>query len=362
VEPARISVLYGFESLERRAIESAESGELLAFAGIDDVRIGDTLTELDAPDPLPRIEVDALTVAMLFMVNNGPFAGLEGRFVTSRQLKERLELETRSNVALDVQPTERADAFEVRGRGELQLAIMIETMRREGYEFMVSRPEVILREVEGRRHEPVEHVFLDVPDEHVGTVTERLSQRKGRMLNLKSEGSGRTDLEFAVPSRGLIGFRGQFLTETRGQGVMSALMSGWEPWAGAIPQRTSGALVADRQGKVTAYASLSMEDRGELFVEVGTPVYQGMIVGERNRPQDLDVNIVRERKLSNVRSSTAEVLVSLRPPRILTLDQAIEFIAEDELVEVTPKAIRLRKRELDASKREVLRKRAKAES
>jgi GTP-binding protein len=361
--PARFSVLYSFDGLRRVQVEEVEAGDVVAFAGIDEVHIGDTISDVDAPEPLPRIEVDALTVAMVFMVNDGPFAGLEGKFVTSRQIKARLELEMRRNVALDVQATERADAYEVRGRGELQLAVLIETMRREGYEFLVSRPEVITRrDDDGRLLEPMEHVFVDLPDEFVGVVTEKISQRKGRMLSLENHGSGRVDLEFMVPSRGMIGFRGEFLTDTRGQGVLSTLVAGWEPWCGEIPQRVSGALVADRQGKVTSYASLSMEDRGELFVAVGTAVYRGMLVGERNRPQDLDVNIVRERKVSNVRSSTGEILVTLRPPKLLTLDQAIEFIANDELVEITPQSIRLRKRVLDPSEREVLRKKAKKQA
>ncbi len=361
VRPAKFSVLYSFEGLGRQSVTEVEAGDIVAIAGVDDVRIGDSVVELENPRPLPRIEIDELTVSMLFLVNSGPFAGLEGKYVTSRQIRDRLEMETRRNVAIQVRPTDRADAYEVRGRGELQLAVLIETMRREGYECLVSRPEVITREIDGKKHEPVESVFFDVPDEYVGVVTEKLSRRKGRMVNLQATGSGRTNLEFRIPSRGMIGFRGEFLTDTRGAGVMNALFAGYEPWFGAIPRRMTGALVADRQGKVTSYASQSMEDRGELFVAVGTPVYQGMIVGERNRSDDLDVNIVRERKLTNMRSSGADVLVTLRPPRVLTLDQAIEFISEDELVEVTPENIRLRKRELDPSRRDVLRKKARKE-
>jgi GTP-binding protein len=361
VRPARFSVLYTFAGLQRLAVDEVEAGDIVAFAGVEGVAIGDTVTDLDAPRPLPRIHVDEPTVSMLFLVNGGPFAGREGSRLTSRQIRERLELETRRNVALRVMPTDRPDALEVHGRGELQLAILIETMRREGFELLVSRPEVIVREEGGRRLEPMEHIYLDVPEAFVGVVTEKLSLRKGRLTNLVNHGTGRVHLEFRIPSRGLIGFRSEFLTDTKGAGVMNALFDGYDAWAGPIPQRISGALVADRPGRVTAYASFGLEERGELIVAVGTEVYGGMIVGERNRSGDLDVNIVREKKLTNIRSSTAETLETLRPPLRLTLEQAIEFIAEDELVEVTPESLRLRKRELDPSRREVLRKRARAE-
>jgi GTP-binding protein len=260
-------------------------------------------------------------------------------------------------VALSVGDSERTDAFEVRGRGELQMAILIETMRREGYEFLVSRPQVLTRIRDGVKQEPMEHLYLDVPEEFVGVATEKLSIRKGRMINLTNHGTGRVNLEFRIPSRGLIGYRGELLTDTKGTGVMNSLMDGYDTWAGPIPQRTSGALVADRKGKVTAYASFGLEERGFLFVPPTTEVYEGMIVGERNRVGDLDVNIVREKKLTNMRSSTSDVLVTLRPPRTLDLDQAIEFIAEDELVEITPGAIRLRKMVMNAQQREQARKR-----
>jgi GTP-binding protein len=327
-------------------------------AGVEDVRIGDTITDLEAPQPLPRIRVDEPTVAMLFMVNAGPFAGRDGRWLTSRQIRDRLESERLRNVAIEVRPTDRADAFEVCGRGELQLGILIETMRREGFELLVSRPRVLTREIEGKLHEPIEHLYLDVPEAFVGVVTEKLGVRRGRMINLVNHGSGRVQLEFRIPSRGLIGFRGEFLTDTKGSGVMNSLMEGWEPWCGPIPQRTSGALVSDRAGRATAYAMFGLEERGELFIKPGTEVYEGMIVGERNRAGDLDVNITREKKLTNMRSSTSDVLVTLRPALRLSLDQAIEFIAADEYVEVTPESLRLRKAELPASRREVLRKRA----
>jgi GTP-binding protein len=305
---------------------------------------------------LPRIEIDAPTVSMHFHVNNGPFAGKEGKFLTSRNLSERLQREVLGNVSLQVNDTERTDVFEVCGRGELQMAVLIETMRREGYEFMVSKPQVITKEDGGKTLEPMEAVYLDIREEHVGVITEKLSLRRGRMTNLQNHGFGRVSLEFIIPSRGLIGFRSQFLTDTKGSGIMNALFDSYAPWFGPIPQRTAGALVADRRGKVTTYASLAMVDRGELFLGVGTEVYTGMILGERNRTGDLDVNICREKKLTNMRASSSDATVTLRPPQNLSLDQCIEFIAGDELIEVTPANIRLRKVELSANKRASLKK------
>jgi GTP-binding protein len=347
----RFSALYSFQNMSRIPVDRVESGDVLALSGVENVRIGDTVAELENPVPLPRIRVDEPTVSMLFYVNNGPFSGKEGRYLTSRHLKARLELEALKNVAIQIRPLARKDAFEVCGRGELQMAILIETMRREGYEFMVSKPHVITKEADGQTVEPVEHLYIDVPEECIGIMTERLSIRKGRMVNLQNSGHGRAMLEFLIPSRGLIGFRSQFLTDTKGAGVMNSIFEGYKPWFGPIPQRATGALVADRTGRVTSYAVLAMVDRGELFVEVGAPVYGGMVVGERNRNGDLGINITKEKKLGNMRSSTAETTVTLRPPRPLSLDQCIEFIAEDELVEVTPESIRLRKMELDADKR-----------
>ncbi|HDQ44744.1 MAG TPA: translational GTPase TypA [bacterium] len=356
----RFAALYTFQGLKRVQVDQAEAGDIVATAGIEGIRIGDTITDPDDPRPLPRIRVDEPTVSMIFYVNNGPFAGKEGKYLTSRHLKERLDREILGNVAIQVKPAERTDAFEVCGRGELQLGVLIETMRREGYEFMVSRPRVITRTEDGKVFEPVERVTLDVPEEFIGIMTEKLSARKGRLVHMHNGGHGRVDMEFLIPSRGLIGFRSQFLTETKGAGVLNSLLEGYAPWAGAIPQRATGALVADRPGRVTSYASLAMVDRGELFVEPGVPVYAGMIIGERNRSGDLEVNITREKKLTNMRSSTSESTVTLRPPRPLSLDQAIEFIAEDELVEVTPKAERLRKMELDPNKRSRLRRQEEA--
>jgi len=348
----KFSALYTFVGLRRQQVEEVEAGDIIAFAGVDGITIGDTITSIDNPVPLPRIHVDEPTVSMIFYVNTSPFAGQDGKYLTSRHILGRLEKETRFNVALQIeQLKERADAFEVRGRGELQMAVLIETMRREGYEFMVSKPRVITKEIDGKINEPVEKLYLDVPEEFVGVMSEKLSVRKGRMVNIINHGSGRVNLEFRIPSRGLIGFRSTFMTETKGAGVMNTIMEGYEPWFGAIPQRNTGALVSDRPGKVTAYASLSMEDRGELHVEVTTPVYGGMVIGERNRPGDLDVNITREKKLTNMRSANADATVTLRKPKLLTLDQAIEFISENELVEITPENIRIRKMELDPNKR-----------
>jgi GTP-binding protein len=343
----KFSALYTFEGLKRVPVNKVHAGDIIALAGIDKINIGDSISENDDPKPLPRITVDEPTISMIFYVNNGPFSGTEGKFLTSRNIKERLERETLSNVSIQVKPTDRADAFEVCGRGELQMAVLIETMRREGFELMVSKPHVITREIDGVLHEPVEHVHVEVPEEFVGIVTEKLSKRKGRMQSMLNNGIGYTHMEFLVPSRGLIGFRSQFLTDTKGRGIMNSIFHGFSPWFGDIPQRNSGAIVADRPGKVTAYASLAMEDRGELLVSVGDKVYAGMIVGERNLPQDLRVNIVREKKLTNMRASSADTTVTLHAPRLLTLDQAIEFIAEDEVVEVTPESVRLRKFILD---------------
>ncbi|PIZ62872.1 MAG: translational GTPase TypA, partial [Candidatus Marinimicrobia bacterium CG_4_10_14_0_2_um_filter_48_9] len=357
VHGIKFSALYSFMGLGKSMVQKVDAGDIIALAGVANVRIGDTITENENPIPLPRIQIDEPTVSMIFYVNNGPFAGREGKFLTSRHIKERLERETLRNVALRVTPLDRADAFEVAGRGELQMAVLIETMRREGYEFTVSKPRVITKEVNGKTVEPMEQVYIDVPENFVGVVTEKLSVRKGRLTNLINKGSGRVNMEFYIPARGLIGFRSQFLTDTKGAGVLNTLFAGYEPWFGPIPQRLSGALVADRAGRVTAYASLAMEDRGELFIEPGTEVYNGMVIGERNRSSDLEVNITKEKKLTNMRSATSDATVTLHSPRHLTLDQCIEFIAEDELVEVTPKTVRLRKFELDTFKRAQTRRR-----
>ena len=355
----KFSALYTFKGLKKVPVDSLEAGDIIALAGIDNISIGDTISSNENPDPLPRIEVDEPTVSMLFYINNSPFAGKEGKYLTTRHISERLQKEILSNVSLQVHNTDRTDVFEVRGRGELQMAILIETMRREGYEFMVSKPQVITFEKNGKKMEPMEKVFLDIPEDKVGVITEKLSARKGKMTNLQNHGSGRVNLEFAIPSRGLIGFRSQFMTDTQGAGIMNKLFDGHEQWFGPIPQRNTGALVSDRNGKVTTYACIGMVDRGEMFINVGTDVYDGMIIGERNRTEDLNVNITREKKLTNMRASGSDNTVTLRPPKQLSLDQSLEFIAEDELVEVTPLSIRLRKMELDQSRRASLRKKEK---
>ena len=347
----KFSALYTFKGLEKIQVENLEAGDIIAVAGIDNVTIGDTISSNEDPKPLPRILIDEPTVSMLFYVNNGPFAGKEGKYLTSRNISERLDREILGNVSLQVHKTQRTDVFEVRGRGELQMAVLIETMRREGYEFMVSKPRVITHEKDGKTMEPMEKVFIDIPEDKVGVITEKLSIRKGRMENLVNHGHGRVSMDFIIPSRGLIGFRSQFLTDTQGAGIMNKLFDGYAPWFGPIPQRISGAMISDRKGKVTTYACLGMVDRGELFIEVGTEVYDGMIIGERNRTEDLSVNITREKKLTNMRAASSDSTVVLRPPKKLSLDQSLEFIAEDELVEVTPDSIRLRKMELDANKR-----------
>ena len=357
----KFSALYTFKGLEKIKVNSLEAGDIIAIAGIDNIKIGDSISSNENPKPLSRIEIDAPTVSMHFHVNNGPFAGKEGKYLTSRNISERLQKEVLGNVSLQVRETDRTDVFEVRGRGELQMAVLIETMRREGYEFMVSKPRVITKEENGKVLEPMENMFLDLREEHVGVITEKLSLRKGRMTNLQNNGFGRVNLEFNIPSRGLIGFRSQFLTDTKGSGIMNTLFDTYAPWVGPIPQRMTGVLVSDRPGKITTYASQAMVDRGELFLAVGTEVYVGMILGERNRTGDLDVNICREKKLTNMRASSSDATVTLRPPQILSLDQSIEFIAADELIEVTPQTIRLRKMELDANKRASLKKKEMAQ-
>ena len=347
----KLSALYTFYGLAKKPVTIAESGDIIALSGVENVTIGDTISSFISPQALPRLLVDEPTISMIFYVNDGPFAGKEGKFLTSRHLLERLEKESLRNVAIKIKKLGKTNSFEVCGRGELQMAVLIETMRREGYELMVSRPQVITKEQNGKTMEPVERLFLDIPEDFIGKITEKLAVRKGRLESLVNKGSGRVSKECLIPSRGLIGFRSQFLTDTKGGGVMNSLLESYAPWFGPIPQRTTGVLVADRPGRITSYASFAMEDRGEMIVEVGTEVYGGMIVGERNRTGDIDVNITKEKKLTNMRASTSDATIILRPPRTFSLDQAIEFIAENELVEVTPQSVRLRKMELDATRR-----------
>ena len=351
VHKTKVSQLYVFEGLKREPVNQAGFGEIVALAGIENINIGDTITSIDNPQPLPAIAVDEPTIAMIFGVNNSPFAGREGRFVTSRQIKERLDKEILGNVAIRVQETDSPDQFQVSGRGELQLAILIEMMRREGYELQVSKPEAITRNVDGKTLEPIEAVVVDCPDEFIGVITEALGRRKGQMTKMVNHGTGRVRLEFEAPSRGLIGFRNEFLTETKGTGLLNTMFLRWGEWQGAMRGRATGALVADRMGETTTYALYNLQERGTLFVRPGTRVYEGMIIGENARAVDLDVNAIKEKKLTNMRASTADEAMRLVPPKELSLEQALEFISDDELVEVTPETIRLRKRVLAANMR-----------
>jgi GTP-binding protein len=345
----RVTNLYVFEGLQRVEVEEAGPGDIVALAGFEEVNIGETITDPTDPHPLPRVTVDEPTVSMLFSVNNSPFAGQEGKYVTSRNLKERLAREILTNVSIRIDPGETPDNFQVSGRGELQMAILIEMMRREGFELLVSRPEVITRTIDGVRHEPMERLVIDCPEEFVGIVTQKIGTRKGRMTNMVNHGTGRVRLEFHIPSRGLIGFRSQFLTDTRGTGLLNHLFDGYQAWQGEIPHRMTGALVADRAGKVTAYAIERVQDRGEIFVEPGERVYEGMVVGENAREEDIDANMVREKKLTNMRASTSEEGIHLLPVHRLSLEQSLEWIREDELLEVTPQSLRIRKRVLAAN-------------
>jgi GTP-binding protein len=351
MEKIRVSQLYVFEGLKRVAVDRAGAGEIVAIAGVEDVQIGDTITSLENPQPLPVIAVDEPTISMIFGVNNSPFAGTDGRYVTSRQVKERLDKEILGNVAIRVEETESPDQFKVSGRGELQLAILIEMMRREGYELQVSKPEAITRRSAGRLLEPIEQVVIDCPEEFIGVVTEALGRRKGQMTKMVNHGTGRVRLEFEAPSRGLIGFRSEFLTETKGTGLLNTLFLRWGDWQGTLRGRSTGSLVADRTGETTTYALFNLQERGILFIRPGIKVYEGMIIGENARSVDLDVNAVKEKKLTNMRASTADEAMRLVPAKELSLEQALEFIADDELVEVTPETIRLRKRILRANER-----------
>jgi GTP-binding protein len=351
LKTTRVSKLFVFDGLKRLEVEEAPCGEIVALAGFDGISIGETVTSATSPAPLPPLRIDEPTISMIFSVNTSPFAGREGKWVTSRNLKERLEKELLTNVSLRLEPTPAADSFKVMGRGELQLAILIETMRREGYELAISNPEVITKVEAGVREEPLELFVIDLPEVYMGVVLEKMALRKGKMAKMVNHGSGRVRLEFLVPTRGLMGVRTELLTDTRGTAVMNSLFEGYTPWQGEISRRQTGVLVADRAGETTAYALSHLEDRGELFLGPGIPVYEGMIVGENSRPADMDVNVTKQKKLTNMRASTADEAIRLTPHRQLNLEQALEFIADDELVEVTPSAIRLRKRVLAANLR-----------
>src|SRR5215468_1330764 len=347
----KVTQLYSFEGLRQAPIETASAGEIVAIAGVEDINIGDTLTSATEPRPLPRIRVDEPTISMIFSVNTSPFAGREGKFVTSRQIRARLDKETLGNVAIRVEETDSPDSFKVSGRGELQLAILIEQMRREGFELNVARPQVVTRKIDGEAHEPIELAVIDAPEQFIGVVTEAMGRRKGTMTKMINHGHGRVRMEFEIPSRGLIGFRNEFLTETKGTGLLNTLFLRWGKWQGEMEGRGSGSLVADRPGEATSYAIYNLQERGEIFVKAQTSVYEGMIVGENSRDVDLDVNIIREKKLTNMRASTADEALRLVPVRELTLEQAIEYIADDELVEVTPQSIRMRKKTLAGNMR-----------
>jgi len=347
----KITKLFSFSGLKRTDITETVLGDIVAVAGVEGITIGETITDAENPAPLPPIVIDEPTIAMMFTVNNSPFAGREGTYVTSRNLRERLAKELLTNVSLRVEDMDTTDSFKVLGRGELQLSITIEMMRREGYELMVGKPEIVTKRIDGKLMEPVEHLTVDVPEGFVGVVMEQLGSRKGEVTNMHNHGYGRVRIEFRVPSRGLIGLRSQLLTDTRGTIVMNSLFDGYTEWQGDIPHRPTGALIADRAGTSTAYALWGLQERGELFIGSGVELYEGMIVGENAKDDDLDVNAVREKKLTNMRASTADEAIRLVPFRSLNLEQAIEFISDDEFVEITPKSLRLRKKVLQSNKR-----------
>jgi GTP-binding protein len=356
---AKIAELLMTNALERTPVDEANPGDLIAVAGLEDITIGETLADIENPVALPLITVDEPSISMTIGINTSPLAGKSGKKLTARLVKNRLDAELVGNVSLRVNETERPDTWEVQGRGELQLAVLVELMRREGFELTVGKPQVVTREVDGKIHEPVERLTIDVPEDYVGVVTQLLGLRKGRMEQMVNHGTGWVRMEYLVPARGLIGFRTEFLTETRGTGVMNHVFERYEPWHGEVRTRPTGSLIADRTGAITAYALFSLQERGSLFVSPGTETYEGMIVGENARSDDMDVNAVREKKLTNVRSSTAEELERLVPPRLLNLEQALEFIGNDECVEVTPAAVRLRKVMLAKTDRDKVRGRAK---
>jgi GTP-binding protein len=351
VQDMRVTKLFAFEGLRRVDITEAAAGDIVCLAGIEDITIGETIADIEHRLAMPPIAVDEPTVSMIFGVNTSPMSGRDGQFVTSRQIKDRLDRELLGNVSIRVEPTDSPEQMKVLGRGELQLSILIEMMRREGYELQVSRPDIVTKTIDGKVFEPVEDLVIDVAEEFQGVVIAQIGMRRGTMTKMVNHGSGRVRLEFRIPARGLIGFRSQFLTETRGTGIMNHIFAGWEPWHGAIPSRATGALVADRAGAATAYALSNLQERGEIFIEPATQVYEGMIVGENARVNDLDVNVTKEKKQTNMRASTADEAIRLIPPRKLGLEQAIEFINDDELVEVTPASIRLRKRILASNMR-----------
>lgn len=348
IEPVQITGVYGFKGLERVELKEARAGDIVVLAGVSEINIGETLSSIDDPRSLPSVQVDEPTISVVISVNDSPLSGRDGKHLTSSKLKERLLKESLINVSIELEDTESPDAFKVSGRGELQLAILIEMMRREEFELCIGRPAVITRLVDGVEKEPMEQLMIDCPETYIGVMTEKMGIRKGQMTKMVNHGTGRVRIEFRVPSRGLLGFRTEFLTDTRGTGIMTHILDGYEAWQGDIPRRSTGAMVSDRNGKANSYAIEHLQPRGELFVSPTDEVYEGMIVGENSRPQDLDVNITKEKKLTNIRSSTSDVLIHLIPPRKMSLEQCLEFIGDDELLEATPKALRLRKRVLKA--------------
>ena len=350
-EEVQISALYGYRGLDREKIEEAGPGEIVAFAGIENINIGETLSSIEDPRPLPSVQVDEPTISVVITVNDSPLSGTDGKHLTARQLRNRLYKESLTNISITVEETDASDAFRVSGRGELQLAILIEMMRREEYEMCVGRPRVITRMVDNIKMEPMEQLIVDCPDSYIGVVTEKMGIRKGRMIKMVNHGSGRVRMEFRAPSRGLLGFRSELLTDTRGTAIVTHIFDGYDEWQGEIPHRSTGVLVSDRAGKATAYAIEHLQPRGTLSVSPAEEVYEGMIIGENSSPQDLNVNIIKEKKMTNHRSSTGDILIHLIPPRKMSLEQSLEFIRDDEMVEVTPKALRLRKRILQGSRR-----------
>jgi GTP-binding protein len=351
VQETRVTKLFAFDGLKRIEIQEAAAGDIVCLAGIEDITIGETIADVEHRVAIPPVAIDEPTVSMIFGVNTSPTAGRDGQYVTSRQLRDRLDRELLGNVSIRLEPTDSPEQVKIVGRGELQLSILIEMMRREGFEVQVSRPDIVTKQVNGKIVEPVEELVIDVPEDHQGVVIAQVGERRGSMTKMVNNGSGRVRLEFRIPARGLIGFRSQFMTDTKGTGIMNHIFASWEPWHGAIPARATGALVADRAGIATAYAIYNLQERGEIFIEPGTPVYEGMIIGENSRLSDMDVNVTKEKKQTNMRASSADEAIRLIPPRKLGLEQAIEFINDDELVEVTPSNIRLRKRVLTSNMR-----------
>jgi GTP-binding protein len=352
ISRTKTSNLFQFMGLKRESAQTATVGDIVAVTGIDDIEIGETIVDPDSPEPVPYVDIDEPTLSMIFSVNNSPFAGQEGEYVTSRHLRERLFKEAKTNISLRVEETDSPDSFKVSGRGELHLSVLIETMRREGYEFQVSKPMVIIKEIDGKKMEPMESVIIDIPEEYLGVVMEKVGARRGQLINMENLGNGSMRLEFQIPTRGLLGYRSEFMTDTKGEGIINSVFAGYTPYRGEIPARSRGALVAFESGEATTYGLYNAQERGTLFIGPGVRVYEGMIVGENSRSGDLDINVCKKKHVTNMRSSTAEETLRLTPPKEMTLEKCLEFIEEDELVEVTPKSIRMRKALLSRQERQ----------